>query len=157
MNFNEIINYSIISDNVTEDLLKTIVDFDVISDATFEFLINKIQKYDKKKIAFCDVLRDYTNKQKDEIFTLLKNKNINFINITSDIEETLYADYLYVFQGSNLIMEGKTIEVLKEEKILKRIGFSLPFTIDLSIQLKLFGIVDTIYSDIDGLVNDLWN
>ena len=157
MSFNENFNYSIISDNLSEDILKMIGDFDIIKDSTFESVLKKISSYDKKKIVFFDILRDYSLKQKEEIFSLLTSRNINYINITSDIEETLFADYLFVFQGVNIIMEGKTIEVLKEEKILKRIGFSLPFVIDLSMQLKLFGIVDNVYTDIDGLVKELWS
>ena len=54
-------------------------------------------------------------------------------------------------------MEGSKEGVLKEEKILKRIGFGLPFVVDLSVQLKLYKVLDKVYFDMESLVKDLWN
>ena len=44
----------------------------------------------------------------------------HFINITSDLEESLFAHELIVFNKGNIVLQGSTISVLKEEKILKK-------------------------------------
>ena len=53
-------------------------------------------------------------------------------------------------------MEGKKEAVLQEEKILKKLGFSLPFIVELSKGLKYYQVVDKIYFNNVELVNDLW-
>jgi hypothetical protein len=62
---------------------------------------------------------------------------------------------LCLFNGINAI-DGKTLDVLKNEKILKRLGFSLPFMLDLSIQLELYGLINKTYLNKEGLVKNLW-
>ena len=39
-------------------------------------------------------------------------------------------------------MEGNTKDILKEEKIIKKLGFSMPFIIELSNGLKYYNIVE---------------
>lgn len=155
---NEFLNYAIISTSIDNELLEKVSEYPFFNDdLTFKELEEKIEKDPNKRIVFNDCLRRYTKIEKEKILQILRERNMHFINITSFIEEILYADYLYVYDGSNLVIEGKTMEVLKEEKILKRLGFSLPFVVDLSTQLKYYGITNEIYDDIEKLVNDLWS
>ena len=44
----------------------------------------------------------------------------------------------------------------EEEKLIKHNGFSLPFVVDLSYQLKDYGVIDKEYYSVDRLVSDLW-
>ena len=90
------------------------------------------------------------------VIDYLKKNDITFINITSDTEEILLADYLIVLTNSGVAIEGKTNTVLNEDKLLRRLGFSLPFLFDISLKLKSYDISNKIYSNIDGLVNELW-
>ena len=53
-------------------------------------------------------------------------------------------------------MEGLKEQVLQEEKILKKLGFHLPFIVELSNGLKYYGLVDKIYFKNEELVNALW-
>ena len=53
-------------------------------------------------------------------------------------------------------MEGKSKLVLQEEKILKKLGFNLPFIVELSNSLKYYQLVDKTYFDSLELVEDLW-
>lgn len=155
---NEFLNYAIISTSIDNELLEKVSEYPFFNDdLTFKELEEKIEKDPNKRIVFNDCLRRYTKIEKEKILQILRERNMHFINITSFIEEILYADYLYVYDGSNLVIEGKTMEVLKEEKILKRLGFSLPFVVDLSTQLKYYGITNEIYDDIEKLVIDLWS
>ncbi len=107
-------------------------------------------------IIFDDILTYLDEKQKKIIFNYLKINNITFINITTDIEEVLFSDYMIIMDKGKIIIEGNTKSVLNEEKILKRFGFNLPFAVDLSNQLKLYGIIKKSYYDINKIVGDLW-
>lgn len=109
-----------------------------------------------KIIVFDDVLTFLNPLQKSYIIKYLKDNELTYFNFTSDIEEILYTKYLIVTSKDGVIIEGKTRSVLNEEKILKRSGFALPFSVDLSHQLKDYGLIDKEYYSIDKLVNDLW-
>ena len=107
-------------------------------------------------IVFDDVLSYLEENKKRIVIDYLKKNDITFINITSDTEELLLADYLIVLTNSGVAIEGKTNTVLNEDKLLRRLGFSLPFLFDISLKLKSYDISNKIYSNIDGLVNELW-
>lgn len=114
-------------------------------------------KESKKIIVFNDVLTYLNDSDKSLIFNFLNKNNILFYNFTSDIDEVLYCKYLVVFSNNLVAIEGNTNSVLKEEKLLKRMGFCLPFTVELSTQLKAYNVIDNIYYSMDRLVDDLWN
>ena len=78
------------------------------------------------------------------------------INVTTNMEDVLYTDYMMCLYDGISAIDGKTLEVLKNEKILKRLGFSLPFMLDLSIQLELYGLISKTYLNKEGLVKNLW-
>ena len=153
---NSKINYTILSNNINKSLLSNLKDYSIINDIPYDKLKNKLENYLSKIVVFNETFYFYTNQERKNILTLLKKQNINFINITSNVEETLFGDYIYVLNDKELIMEGPTKKVLQEEKILKHMGFGLPFVVDLSIQLKCYGILDKIYYDMGSLVKDLW-
>lgn len=156
MKFNNNINYCILSDKIDHELLEKLNEYNIVTDITFENLKIRLENYLNKTICFNECFHKYTNEEKNQILNLLKLRNITFINVTSNIEEALLSDYMYVYHEQELVMEGPTKEILKEEKILKRIGFGLPFIVDLSIQLGHYNILDKTYYDIESLVNDLW-
>ena len=53
-------------------------------------------------------------------------------------------------------VEGKTISVLKEEKMLKALGYSLPFYVNMSIQLGYYGVLHKICYNKEELEAELW-
>lgn len=107
-------------------------------------------------IALDDLLVDLNNRTKILLLNYLNSKNIMLINVTTNMEDLLYTDYtLCLYDGINAI-DGKTLDVLKNEKILKRLGFSLPFMVDLSIQLELYGLIKKQYLNIEAMVKNLW-
>ncbi len=97
-----------------------------------------------------------TKTDKIKLLKLLEEEKIQLINITSDIEESLLTEYLIVMDNGKILVEGETKSVLSEEKILKRLGFNLPFMIDLSKQLLAYDLIEKIYYDEDELVGVLW-
>lgn len=110
----------------------------------------------KLTYIFDDILTFLNEDEKMIIIKYLKDNKLNFINITSDMDEVLFTNYLIVLTKNGVAIEGNTKNVLKEEKMLKKLGFSLPFTYDLSLQLLAYGITNKAYYSVDRLVSDLW-
>ena len=86
----------------------------------------------------------------------MKSNHKRIINYTTQIEETLLLDYLVITHENTIIMEGAKELVLKEEKILKKLGFNLPFIVELSSGLKYYGLINKIYFNSKELVDELW-
>ena len=107
-------------------------------------------------IAIDDLLIDLNLRTKILLLNYLNSKHITLINVTTNMEDVLYTDYLLCLYDGINALDGKTLDVLNNEKILKRLGFDLPFMIDLSIQLKLYGLIDRTYLNMEDLVNNLW-
>lgn len=157
MKIDDDLNYTILSNNINRKFLMQFSEYPIIDELKFSELKNKIEFHTSKRIVFNNslyLLRDY---EKEEIFDLLKKQNIKYINITNDIEETIYCDYILVYDNNNLVIEGKKETILKEEKLLKKLGYGLPFVVDLSTQLNYYGVFTKIYYEMDDLIGDLWN
>ncbi len=107
-------------------------------------------------VIFDNVFTYLSDEQKQIIKKYLSENHIIYINITSDIEDVFMTKNLMVLTESGVAIEGKTEDVLSEEKLLKRLGFNLPFIFDLSLKLKSYDLVKKTYTDVDGLVSALW-
>lgn len=91
-----------------------------------------------------------------KLFDFVKKNKITFLNVTNDLELSLYGNKLYVLENFVLILEGSTLSVLKTDTLLKRLGFKLPFAVELSIELNHYDVLNKIYTDKEKLVNALW-
>ena len=142
---------TIISTNLNKKLLDNYKDYYIIeSNFTYDILLEK-----KKVIFFC-VLDHLKVEVIDKLFKFMNDNNISFINVTNNVELSLYTNYLIVYDDKNILIEGNTIEVLKNNKLLKRLGFNLPFMVDLSLLLKDYDLINDIYLDKKELVDTLW-
>lgn len=157
MKIYESINYAIISTNISKEILKDFSEYEIITEDAYNETLNIINLKIPKRIVYFDCLRDLSEKEKKDTLELLQKGNINFINITSDMEELLLSDFLYVLDNNKIVLDGETKEVLREEKVLKRLGFSLPFVVNLSIQLGYYNLIDEVYYSEESLVDALWN
>lgn len=110
----------------------------------------------KTVFVIFDVLTYLDKAFKERLIRYLILNKKRIINYTTDIEETLLLDYLVVLHENKIIMEGKKELVLQEEKILKKLGFNLPFIVELSNGLKYYGVIDKVYFNNEELVNVLW-
>lgn len=163
--------------NTVEDELKLVTLEEEEKEIVFTFLSKKIMNKnpnevsmeEKKLILFCqafltspdllfvdEVFFYLSEKSKKKVFTYIKKKNITLVTISKNIEDALDYDYMMVLDQGAIAIEGKTMQVLQEEKILKRLGIGLPFYVDLSIQLKLYGLLDSIYLSKESMVDALW-
>ena len=77
-------------------------------------------------------------------------------NCTNDIEESLYAERIIILYDKALACEGKTLSVLNEEKLLKRLGIGLPFLVELNKYFMDYGMIDKYHLTNEKLVNALW-
>lgn len=125
---------------------------------TDEIKINILKSLcsEKEVIIFYDILNYVDNELEDKLIKELIKQDKTIINYTTEIEETLYLDYLIIVHENKVIMEGQTKEVLNEEKIIKKLGFNMPLITELSSGLKYYGVVNKKYYDIESLVEDLW-
>lgn len=155
--FDEKINYCILHNNPDENFINKLGSIPVVKDLEFNKLVERLEFFPNKQVIFNETLYGLKLDEKMEIFKLLKKQNISYINVTSNVEDALYSDYIFVYDGNKLVLEGNRNEVLKEEKTLKRLGYGLPFVVDLSIQLNYYDIFNKVYYDLDELVRALWN
>lgn len=157
MMFDEKINYCILHNNPDENFINKLGSIPVVKDLEFNKLVERLEFFPNKQVIFNETLYGLKLDEKMEIFKLLKKQNISYINVTSNVEDALYSDYIFVYDGNKLVLEGNRNEVLKKEKTLKRLGYGLPFVVDLSIQLNYYDIFNKVYYDLDELVGALWN
>ena len=105
-------------------------------------------------------LHQLDNKDKKIVFKALeaykKEHDLTIILITHNQEDTIISDRIIVIDKQKIILDGKVEEVYTKEKILYNLGIEIPFIIKLSINLKLYDLIDEIYLDKDKLVNKLW-
>ena len=101
--------------------------------------------FDKKEMQeSINILKDY---QKDDL---------TIIMVTSNLEEALKTDYMYVISESNILIEGKPIEIIQKDNIMNKAGLNLPFMIDLSVKLRDYDLVNVIEQDQERMVELLW-
>ena len=143
---------TIISTNLNKHILDKYKDYHVIDD---NFTYQELLTY--KKVIFFNVLNNLDKVELDKLFNYLKEKDIKYINIVNNLELCLYTNYLIVMDEKNILIEGSTIEVLKNDKLLKRLGFELPFMVELSLLLRDYNLVDKVYLDYKELEGALWN
>lgn len=157
MEFSDKVNYVVLSNNADKKFMSKFGVYQIIDVLPFEKLKNTLEMFPSKRVVFNESLSVLSNKEKKEIFDLLNKQNINYVNVTSNIEDALFGDYIIVYDEDMKVLEGNKEVVLKNEKLLKKLGFGVPFVVDLSIQLMYYDILDKVYFDVDNLLEALWN
>lgn len=158
MMFDDKVNYTILVNNANKEFMEQFKEYSIIgSNMSFDELKEKLEMFPSKRVVFNESWYNLRNNEKKVIIELLKKQNINFVNITTNIEDSLLSDYIVVFDENKKVLEGNTEFVLRNEKVLKKLGYGLPFVVDLSIQLTYYDILDKVYYDMDKLTEDLWN
>ncbi len=78
------------------------------------------------------------------------------LNFTNDIEESLYGSRIIIINDKKLVIDDKTMNVLKEEKILNSSGIGMPFIIELNKYLMDYGVIDKFHISNKSLVDAIW-
>ncbi len=110
------------------------------------------------KILFLDnVLDNLEEKEGLEIInTLKKIGGMTVIISSSSLNLALSCDYIHVLSKSSFVLSDTTMEVLKEDSLLNKIGLTLPFMVDLSLKLKYYDLIDDVELDMNRMVDKLW-
>lgn len=107
-----------------------------------------------------DALSMLDKNSKKRILNLLlelhDTTDITIVNITNDLEETIFSDKIAIINKGVIVTKGYTNDVLLEEKVIKSNGLDLPFVTDLSINLKYYNLVDELIPTLDEMVVRLW-
>ena len=157
MEFSDNVNYVVLSNNADKKFMSKFGVYQIIDVLPFEKLKNNLEMFPSKRVIFNESLSSLSNKEKKEIFDLLDKQNINYVNVTSNIEDALFGDYIIVYDEDMKVLECNKEVFLNNEKLLKKLGFGVPFVVDLSIQLMYYDILDKVYFDVDNLLEALWN
>ena len=99
-------------------------------------------------------------KSKKKVLSILKkvkkDYDVTIINVTHDIEESVYGDEIILLNNGSVIIQDEKTEVYKCEKDLKKYGFDLPFMVDLSNRLSYYDLVDGFVFDMNQMEDVLW-
>jgi len=112
-----------------------------------------------KILVLDNILSELDYKDKILVFNILdeyKNNGGIIINITNDIEETLFSDRIIILHDKKQVCDGKTLSVLNEEKILKRLRLGIPFIVELNKYFMDYGMINKYYLSNEKLVGALW-
>lgn len=132
-----------------------------LSNSEKQIVLIAIALLHKPRILLLDtpftMMNNYTkNKIKDKLKIYREKHNITIILTTTNLEDALDSDYLYIINNGNVVIEGTPLAVMKNDNLIKKLELELPFMVDLSLKLKLYELVDDIELDINRMVNALW-
>lgn len=116
--------------------------------------------YNPKILIMDDAFSMISNKDKQDLIRVIKrykkDNNMTIINFTDDLEESFGTNRLVIINKGKIVIDGKPKDVMKNDTMINRLGIEIPFIVDLSSKLKLYGLIDDIYFDEETLVNDIW-
>ena len=109
------------------------------------------------KVIIIDEVLELLDDKEGVLKKLISLKDMTIINITSNLEDGLLADDLIIVDEGELYMHGDPKEILLAEDKLKKLGFKLPFIIDMSQKLQFYELIDKPYFDMEEMVDAIWN
>lgn len=115
----------------------------------------------KPKILLLDQLDNYISEE--EFFNLIRllreelfTNKITIVQTTTNLDYSIYCDYIYLIYQGMVVMEGSSKDILVRDNILNKIGLKVPFMYDLSVKLMDYNLLGDIELDKDRLVDQLW-
>ena len=156
-----------LGDNNNEDIKNVVSYFKIddylnnkINELTYElkyYVLIIINLLDKDKyLILDDVLCYLNNNHIKKVYSYAKKNKVTIINITSTLDNVFNSEYLIFIYKGKVAMEGEVLSCLKEEKLIKRLGYKLPFMYDLSLQLNYYEVLDNIYLDYKDMESAIW-
>lgn len=115
--------------------------------------------HDPKILILDEALTMLDPYDKEKILKILKelnSKGLTILNISHDIEDTLISDKIYVLDKGKIVLSGTKEEVYKEEDKLHKLGFELPFMLELSNRLMFYDLIDHVIYDMEEMMDILW-
>ncbi len=98
--------------------------------------------------------------ERDEILKVLKmyndEKRVTILSFTHNLDEAIYSKRLIILNEGKVVVDGPFPYVFNEERVMRKIGLEVPFAIELSQKLRVYGIIDDIELDLERLVSKIW-
>lgn len=115
--------------------------------------------HNPKLLVLDDAFNDMNSS--DQIFMINKLKelvsdDLSILNITSKLDTIYNSDIIYIMNNYKIEKSFTLEKLFDNSSYLTKIGLEIPFIVDLSIKLKLYGVIDKIYFNIEELGEELW-
>ncbi len=98
--------------------------------------------------------------ERSEILKLLKEyntkKGVTIISFTHDLDEAVYSNRLIILNKGVIVVDGPFKEAFSEERVMRKIGLEVPFSVELSQKLRVYDLIDRVEIDLERLVDSLW-
>ena len=98
--------------------------------------------------------------ERKEILDVLKKynkeKRVTIISLTHNLDEAIYSNRLIILNKGVIVVDGEFEKVIDEERVMRKIGLEVPFSVELSQKLRVFNLIDDIELDLERLVSLLW-
>ncbi len=98
--------------------------------------------------------------EREDILKLLKeynkDKRVTILSFTHNLDEAIYSDRLIILKNGKIVVDGTFPDVFSEERVMRKIGLEVPFTIELSQKLRVYNIIDGLELDLERLVSKIW-
>lgn len=144
--------------NFTDDLNKR---FDILTLEKKKIVLLALSLEIKPKILILDNLMENINKNLKNIFLkkirrIVKKEKMTVINISNDVEESMFADMIVIIGDGQVLLKGSKRKVFEQESFFENNDFELPFIVNLSYKLMFYDLINKVYFDEKKLVDDLW-
>ena len=104
-----------------------------------------------------DIFVYFNLEEATKIIKKLKTiENLTIIYCSTNLNIANEFDNMYIINRGELVLSGKTKDVLLEDSLLNKLGLELPFENDLSIKLKYYDLLNDVELNINRMVNKLW-
>lgn len=85
-----------------------------------------------------------------------KRKRVTIVSFTHNLDEALYSDRLIILNEGKTVVDGKFPYVFNEERVMRKIGLEVPFAVELSQKLKVYGLIGELELNLERLVSKIW-
>ena len=154
----KIINYIIKGLKLKKDITKDINILNTKEIILAQIAISLVNKPQVLLIDSIDLYFEYEEQKKiiDFLKEYIEKYGLTVILTATNLDISIETDYLYIIDKGNLELEGKPLEVLKNDNVINKIGLNIPFMIDLSVKLKDYDLIDKVELDYDRMIETLW-
>lgn len=126
-----------------------------------QLLLIMIALLHKPSVLLLDsVLCVFPRDEKEKIISVLNKfiaeENITIINFSCDLNDAYFSDKFFLLSHFNIIGEYTKEDIFKNDQLFYQNGLEIPFLTDLAIKLKIYGILNKNYDDMNEMVNDIW-
>lgn len=115
--------------------------------------------HNPKLLVLDDIFSDMNKEEEQYMINKLlelKKHGLTILNITSKLSSIYKSDKVFVLNNYKIEKETSFDELIKDTKYLEKLGFSIPFEIELSSKLASCNAIDNISLNIEEMGNMLW-